>query len=100
MHTFLIITHVATMIASMLLMSGAIGLGIFGRESAIKVASAAMGATVVGFATGLFLMIDSPLTVKCALLTSYLVAVTAAYWYGYGLGRIEYARFVRSTAKN
>lgn len=95
MYTFLVITHVATMIISMALMSGAIGLGIFGKQLAVKVASVGMGATIVGFATGLLLMLDTPLTLKCAMLTSYLLAVTLVYWYGYGHGRLEHAHFVR-----
>lgn len=83
------------MIISMALMSGAIGLGIFGKQLAVKVASIGMSATLVGFASGLLLMLDAPLTLKCAMLASYLVAVTAVYWYGYGFGRSERARFVR-----
>lgn len=99
MYTFLVVTHVTTMIASMAFMSGAIGLGIFGKRIAVKVASVSMGTTLVGFGTGLLLTLDSPLTLKCAMLTSYLLAVSVVYWYGYGLGRIERARFVRA-AKN
>lgn len=98
MHTFLIIFHVTTMLASMALMSGAIGLGVFGKQLAVNVASVGMGSTIVGFVSGLLLMLDTPLTMKCAMLTSYLVAVTAVYWYGYGFGRVRYARFVRSVS--
>lgn len=99
MYTFIVITHVSTMIASMALMSSAIGLGVFGKKAAVNIASAGAGATVIGFVSGLQLMLDSPLTLKCAMLTSYLLAVSVVYWYGYGLGRIERARFVRA-AKN
>lgn len=95
MYTLLVAIHVCAMITSMLLMSGAIGLGIFGKQLAVKIASVGMGATIVGFASGLLLMIASPLTLKCAILTSYLVVVTAVYWYGYGFGRLSQAHFVR-----
>ncbi len=100
MYTLIVITHITTMIASVAFMLGAVGLGVFGKQLAVKVASVGMGATVVGFATGLLLMIESPLTLKCALLTSYLVAVTAFYWYGYRHRHGNAARFVRTPVKN
>lgn len=84
------------MVVSMALMSGAIGLGIFGKQSAVKLASYGMSATVVGFVSGLLLMLAAPLTLKCAMLTSYLLAVSALYYVGYGAGNIAKARFVRS----
>ncbi|QHN42757.1 hypothetical protein GII36_02725 [Candidatus Mycosynbacter amalyticus] len=95
MHTFLVILHVTTMVASMTLMSGAIGLGIFGKRQAVRAASYGMGATLVGFGSGLLLMLAAPLTLKCAMLTSYLLAVSVLYYAGYGAGNVAKARFVR-----
>lgn len=95
MHTFLVIIHITTMIASMVLMSGAIGLGLMGKNAAVKCASYGMGATIVGFGSGLLLMFAAPLTLKCAVLTSYLAAVSVLYYVGYGAGNVANARFVR-----
>ena len=98
MYTILLITHIATMILSMSLMSGAIGLGILGKDTAVRAASLGMVATTVGAITGVILLLFAPILSACIALTAYLAAVTSLYIFGFGSGLSENARFIRRSA--
>jgi len=98
MYEFTLILHIITMIGSMALMSGAVGLGLLGKTAAVQTATAGMCTTVVGFMTGMGLMIGAPLSMKCAMLTAYVIAVGTLYYVGYGFGNVTKARFVRQTS--
>lgn len=97
MHTVLVTFHIVTMVASMAFMSGALLLGVAGKTVATRVATAGMSATLLGFASGLLLTLDAPLTIKCAGLTAYALGVSILYYAGFGLGNSEKARLVRSS---
>ena len=96
MYTILLVTHIVMMIASMGLMSGAIVLGLFGKHSAVTTATVGEIATVMGGLTGTLLLLGAPLSIQCALLAAYLIAITALYVFGFGMGHADDARFVRA----
>lgn len=98
MYEFIITLHVSSMIASMALMSGAIGAGLFGKKSAVTLASFGTYSTVLGFMTGVGLMLDAPLSMQCATLTAYLISVLVLYRVGFGFGDVTKARFIRQTS--
>lgn len=98
MYITLVLIHIVTMLLSMALMSSALIAGLLGREVAVRLATVGMAATVIGFVTGLLLMLDSPLTFKCAALTAYVAGVTLLHYFGYGFGDIKKARLVRVEA--
>lgn len=95
MHTTLLTVHIISMIASMIVMSGAVLVALLGKRVAIEMASVGMVATFLGFASGLAMILDTPLSIQCAGLTAYLLAVTVLYHVGFGFGRIEKARLVK-----
>ena len=98
MHTLLVIFHVVAMVASVALMSGAIGLGLFGKTAAAKTASIGMIATALGAVSGSVLLFFAPVLSECLTLTAYLAGVTALYILGFGGGFAENARFIKSSA--
>lgn len=98
MYITLVLIHVVTMILSMVLMSSAFVAGLLGRRTAVRLANVGMATTVIGFVTGLCLMLDSPLTFKCAVLTVYVVGVGLLHYFGYGFGDIKKTRLVRVEA--
>lgn len=96
MYTFILITHIISMSLSLLLMTGAIGLALFGVKSSVKTATVGIIMTISGFITGGMLLLGSPLTMQCVTLAVYLLGMAAVYRFGFGMGRIESARLVRS----
>ena len=96
MHTFIILLHVSMMIISLVLMSAALGMGVFGKKSAAVVATISEVATVIGALSGTVLLLGAPLSVQCALLTMYVIAMTSIYWFGFAMGNADEARFIRS----
>lgn len=98
MYTSLVIIHVISMVVSLFLMSGAIGLGLFGKDVAAKVASVGMIATAFGAVTGSVLLFFAPALSECIILTSYLAAVTSLYIFGFGAGVADKARLIRNSA--
>lgn len=98
MHTFLVVLHVSTMILSLLGMGAAIVLGLAGRTAAAQFASFSMALTLVGCGAGAVLLFDTPLSLRCALLTVYLFAMTAVFVFGFSKGSAERARFIRRPA--
>lgn len=97
MYTTILTVHIISMIASMVVMSGAVIVAILGKKFAVDMASFGMIATFFGSASGIAMLLDAPLSIQCAGLTAYLVAVAAIYHVGFGFGRIEKARFVRQS---
>lgn len=95
MHTTLILIHVGTMIASLVLMGSALGLGLFGKSVAVRFAGVGFIASIAGFISGGALLFGATLSLQCGLLASYLVAMTVLYHVGFGFGDIARARFVR-----
>lgn len=95
MYILILLTHIVSMSAALLLMSGAVGMALFGARSSVKVASVGMIATISGFLTGAVLLFAEPLPAQCALLAAFLVAMAGLYRYGFGMGRVENARLVR-----
>ena len=100
MLTFVLVTHIITMIASMGLMGGAIVLGIFGKRSAATTATIGMVITLFGVMAGAILLLGAPLSIQCAILTAYLLAATGLYVFGFGMGHADDARLIRSSVKN
>lgn len=98
MYELTLILHIIAMIGSVALMSGAISLGLLGKTAAVKTATAGMCATLVGFLSGVALLIGAPLSMKCAMLTAYVLSMAALYYVGYGFGDVKKARFVRQTS--
>jgi hypothetical protein len=98
MYTILLIVHIASMIASLALMSSALIMGMYGKDAAARVATVGMMATTTGGASGTVLLIDAPLSFKCALLTAYLLSITMLYIFGFGMGRVNNARLIRHSA--
>lgn len=98
MYIFLVSLHVIAMVLSISLMSGALVLGLLGKNLAVRVASFGAFATFVGFISGALLMIGTPLDFKCVMLTTYVIGVSVLYYFGYGFGDSTHARLVRGTA--
>lgn len=97
MHTFILVTHILSMSLSLLLMTGAIGMALFGVKSSVTAATIGMVMTVSGFVTGSLLLLGSPLTMQCVTLTAYLLVMVVVYRFGFGMGHVENARLVRSS---
>lgn len=95
MHSLLVTFHVVSMILSMGLMIGAVAAGLSGKTSAARIATAGFSATVIGLVSGSLLLLDSILSIQCAMLTFYLVGVTALYRYGFAFGDVSRARLIR-----
>ncbi len=100
MHTIILIAHIITMVTSVAFMSSAVAMGLLGNRSAITVANLGMAITVVGGLSGVLLMLDSPLSIQCALLAAYLAAVTTLHIFGFAMGDPNGARLIRSSVKN
>ncbi len=96
----IIVIHVVAMIASLVLMTLAVAMGLAGKRSAATLANIGIIATFVGGLSGIGLLFDSPLSLKCALLTAYLLAVTALHVFGFAMGDADRARLIRATVKN
>lgn len=95
MHTLLVATHVVAMISSVALMTIAVGLGLSGKKSSVRIATVGFVASLTGAAMGLMLLLDSVLSFECAMLTLYLAAVVTLYHYGFASGNVNKARIVR-----
>ncbi len=95
MYTILVIIHVTFMIASMVLMTGAVGMGLLGKDLAARAATTGFGATIIGSISGAVLLFDSVLSIECAMLTAYLISVTLLYRYGFAFGDATRARLIR-----
>ena len=98
MYEIAVLIHVASMISSLVLMGGALVLGFAGKKAAMHSASFGMYATLIGFISGVGLLLDAPLSLQCATLTAYLVGVSVLYYVGYGFGNADKARFIRQTS--
>ena len=94
MHTILLVIHIISMVLSMALMTGAISLGLLGKDFAVRTASIGMVATALGGITGAVLLFFTPVLSECIVLTAYLSSVTALYIFGFGSGLVEKARLV------
>jgi hypothetical protein len=98
MYTTLLVVHIVGMIASLGLMSGALLLGASGKRISARVASVGMVATAIGGTAGIVLLLSAPLTLKCTILTAYLLGTIAIYKFGFALGDADKARFIRRSA--
>lgn len=98
MNEMIILIHVGSMITSLLLMSGAVGLGLARKSVAMHAASFGMYATVIGTISGVGLLLDTPLSLQCAMLTAYLIGVSVLYYVGFGFGNMAKARLIRHAA--
>lgn len=95
MYVMLIVVHVVAMIISLVLMPAAILLALRGVHASLKVATAGIVTTGVGFFAGMLLLLSAPLLSECAILTSYLLAMIAVYAFGFGWGVESRARFLK-----
>lgn len=100
MHIAIVVIHVVAMIISLGFMSSAVALGLFGKRIAATLANLGLLTTVVGGLSGAALLIDSPLSIECALLTAYLVSVTALHIFGFAMGDSDRARLIRQPKKS
>lgn len=98
--TSIIIIHSIAMAASLTLMGAAVGLGIFGKKSAATLATGSVAVTFIGGVSGFALLLSAPLSVECAALTAYLVAIATLYVSGFAMGDARSARLIRSSVKN
>jgi hypothetical protein len=97
MHIIVVVLHVTAMIASMLLMIAAVGVGFAGKKVATRIAGAGFASAVVGFISGGILLFGATLSLDCALLTAYLVGITLFYHLGFAFGDAENAKLVRNS---
>jgi membrane protein implicated in regulation of membrane protease activity len=86
------------MSSSILLMITALSLGLFGLKAASHIATGGTVATAVGGMTGFMLLLDYPLSVKCVLLSIYVLGVAMLYVYGFGAGKSDSSRLIRHSA--
>ena len=86
------------MMASLGLMLSALLSGLFGSKQAARLSTYGIYATVSGGISGALLLIDAPLSIQCATLTVYLIAMGVIYKFGFAMGDAERARFIRSRA--
>ena len=93
----IITVHVVAMIASLVLMTLAVAMGLLGKRSAATVANVGVIATFVGGLSGIGLLIDAPLSLQCALLTAYLLAIIALHVFGFAMGDADRARLIRAS---
>lgn len=98
MYEITVLLHVGSMVASLALMSGAVGLGLLGKNVAMRAAKFGMYATAIGTMSGIGLLLDNPLSMQCAVLTAYLVGISALYYVGFGFGVLSNARLVRQNS--
>lgn len=99
MHTVFVVIHVVAMVTSLGLMSSAVAFGLFGKRVAASLANFGLLATVFGGLSGIVLLVDSPLSMECVILTAYLAGVTALHVFGFAMGDAERAPLIRSTNK-
>lgn len=97
MLTILVASHVIAMISSMILMAGAVGLGLSGKRVAALMATIGFYTTVVGFITGGLLLFGSPLSMECVVLTAYLIGATLLYHRGFAFGDASRAALIRQS---
>lgn len=76
-------------------MASAIFLGLQGKTAAVRVATLGTTLSFAGVAAGVLMLLSSPLSIECAILTAYLVAMMALYKIGFGFGNIKNARLVQ-----
>lgn len=95
MYTTLLLIHVIAMIASIGLITASVIVGIFGKRIAARIATISVGATAVGGLTGMALLLSAPLSIKCAVLTAYLLGAVSVYVYGFAMGDADKARLIR-----
>ena len=91
----LISIHIFAMIMSLIGMSSALLLGAAGNKIAAKLASWGMIFTAIGSVVGGILLLEAPLSLRCALLTVYAAVVTSIYVFGFARGSAENARLIR-----
>ena len=96
MVTVLILIHVAAMVGSLVVMPAAVGMTFFKRRESVHVATVGMVLTTIGFITGLIMLFDNPLSIQCALLTGYLLAITGLYAWGFGWGSVPKAKLLKA----
>ena len=95
MYSALIGIHVFAMIASLVLMPVAIFLALRGIRFSMKLATAAIMVTEIGFFAGVVLLFSAPMLSECIILTTYLVAMIAVYALGFGWGAEAKARLIK-----
>ena len=94
MYTLLVILHVIAMVGSIILMSGALIVGLLGKRQAAAIASYGMFATAVGALSGAALLLMAPILLECVVLTAYIAGVTALYVFGFAMGSADEAQDV------
>jgi hypothetical protein len=98
MHTLFVIIHVASMVTSLGFMATALLMGFFGKKAAATIATFGAVMTASGGISGVFLLLSAPLSMECALLTIYLITMSALYIFGFNMGYAENARFIRNSS--
>jgi hypothetical protein len=86
MHSTILIFHIVSMILSLGLMASATAALFFKTSTAAKLARFGMVTTLGGVTAGFILLVSSPLTIECLTLSAYLVTVTLAYRFAFGMG--------------
>ncbi len=98
MHIILIALHVSAMVASLVLVFGAVLLALRGVKQSMHIARSGMITSVFGLVTGVTLLLSSPAPAKCMVLSAYLVVMIVIYRYGFGWGQQSKARLFKSTS--
>lgn len=95
MHAIILTIHIIMMVSSLALMGGALAFGLFGRKSAVIIATFGEVVTILGSLMGIILLLGAPLSIQCATLTAYIAGMTALYVFGFGMGDVENAKLIR-----
>lgn len=98
MYTTFLTIHIVGMIVSVGLMSSALVLGVLGKMFAAKIATIGTHATIIGGFTGVGLLFSAPLTMRCAVLAVYLLAIFLLYKFGFAAGDASRAHLIRRSS--
>lgn len=94
MHASLILVHVVTMVASLIIMPSAVLLAMRGVRLSVSLATVGFVMTGIGFMTGVILLLHNPLLSQCVILAAYLLATIAVYGAGFSWGVASRARLL------
>ncbi len=89
MHTTLLVLHIIGMTTSLVLMAGALLFVLMHQKIAVYMATSAASATGLGGLSGAILLMSTPLSPMCIMLTAYLIGFGLLYGFVFHFGRIQ-----------
>ncbi len=96
MLSLLLSVHIFCMVGSLGLMMCAGVLALCKVRASVTVATLSMVFTAIGSVSGGILLLFAPLSIKCVLLTMYLIVMLMVYRYGFGMGDAKKAKLLRA----